>query len=162
MTTSGWMRHLRLIWPTLSWSPTCSGTRRGMCGFRCLPTRPGGTCCRIQRYTGMIRGDGFLGFHMGCGCFFLGAGRRARSWRVRLSGLHPCSEADRAAFGFQVVMPVGVQRQVPWGYRLSPGPSSCVSLRWLLGEFRARVVHTWKFGAFFRRGFVSGSHMSCV
>ena len=57
-------------------------------------------------------------------------------------------------------MPVVVLRQAPWENRLSPGPSSCISLRWLLGKFPAflaRVVHTWIFGALFRRGLVSGS-----
>ena len=48
---------------------------------------------------------------------------------------------------------------------LSSRPSSCVSLLWLLGEFPAflaRAVPTCTFGAFFRLGVVSGSHMSCV
>ena len=61
---------------------------------------------------------------------------------------------------FSVFLPVVGQRQVLWGYTLSSGTSSCVSLRVASGEFRASlayVVHTWKFGALYRRGFVSGS-----
>ena len=70
------------------------------------------------------------------------------------------------SLAFRVFLsPVVVQRQVPWEYRPSLGSSSCVSLLWRLGEFHAflaRAVHTWNLGAFFRRGVVSGSHMSCV
>ena len=62
--------------------PNSGGTRRSMCGSRWLTIRPGGTCCRIRRYTGMSMGDGFLGFHIGYGCFFLVAGRRAWCWRA--------------------------------------------------------------------------------
>ena len=48
---------------------------------------------------------------------------------------------------------------------LSLCPSSCVGLRWHLGEFPAFlacVVHTWRYGALFPAGFVSVSDTSCV
>ena len=54
---SSLMRRLLHIWPALSWSPTCGGMKRGMCGCISLQTRHGGTCCRIQRCTGMSLGD---------------------------------------------------------------------------------------------------------
>ena len=53
--------------------------------------------------TGMSLGDEVLGIDMGCGCFFLVAGRRAWYCRVRLSGPPSYSEASRAAAGFQAV-----------------------------------------------------------
>ena len=37
------------------------GTRLGMCGCKSLPTHHGGTCCRIQRCTGMSLGDEVAG-----------------------------------------------------------------------------------------------------
>ena len=75
---------------------------------------------------------GFLRSDVGCGGFFLVAGRRASYWRVSLSGLPFSSEASRAAAGFQgSCWSLVVQRQVLWGYGLSPGPSSSVSLRWV-------------------------------
>ena len=46
------------------------------------------------------------------------------------------------------------------GYRLSSSPSSCVSVQWFWEEFPAflaRAVDTWKYGALFPHGFVSGS-----
>ena len=108
MATSGLMRRLLLIWPILSWNPTCGGTRRGTCGFGCLPIRPGGTCCRIQRFTGMIRGDVSWGNTWGCGCFFLVAGRRG--WYSGLTLLLRGKQSSRWLSG--CFMPVVVQRQV--------------------------------------------------
>ena len=58
-------------------------------------------------------------------------------------------------------IPVVVQRQVTGSFQLSPGPSSCVSPRWLLEEFPAflaRAVH-W---CIIPPGFVSGSYTCCV
>ena len=49
------------------------------------------------------------------------------------------------------------------GDMLSLGSSSCVSLRWLSQEFLvqvfARAARTWKYGALFPSGLVSGSHV---
>ena len=51
------MRRVTRLWLTLSWSPTCGGTKRDMCGCISLQSRHGGTCCRIQRCTGTSWGD---------------------------------------------------------------------------------------------------------
>ena len=68
----------------------------------------------LQQCTVMIEGDEFLGIAMGCGCFFLVAGRRAWYWRVRLSGLPSSSEANRAV-GFPVVSFPSLCNDRYWG-----------------------------------------------
>ena len=87
-------------------------------------------------------------------------GRSGGTSPVRVPG-----ERRGAAAGFQGLCCPSMCNDRCMGYRLSQGPSSCVSLPWLLGEFfafLARAVHTWKYGAFFRRGLVSGSLVSGV
>ena len=86
---------------------------------------------------------------MGCGCFFLVAGRRAWYWRVRLTGVPSYSEASSAA---------------AWGAELGPSSRQSteafrrISFPWFL----ARDVRTWKYGALFPYGFALGSPVSGV
>ena len=130
---SSLMRRLLLIWPTLSWSPTCGGTKRDMCGCIFPQTSPGGTCSRIQRCTGMSRGDEVAGV-----------------------AFSPCSFFARrcATTGASVE------------YWLSSRASSCVSLRWLLGEFPAFLacaVHTWEIWSILSsRRRIWQSHVLCL
>ena len=162
---SSLMRRLMLLWLTLSWSRSCGGTRRSTCGSRGLPTGLGGTCCRIQRYIGMIRGDVFLGIHMGCGCIFLVVGRRAWYWRAVFL-VYPLAQKQRKQpLAFRLFHARRCARQVLGCFQLSSGPSLCVSLRWFWKEFPlflARAVHTWEHGTLFPPCFVSGSFTSCV
>ena len=65
------------------------------------------------------------------------------------------------------VPPAGSGIQIPGGAgagdMLSLGSSSCVSLRWhsekFLVQVFARAARTWKYGALFPSGLVSGSHV---
>ena len=99
----------------------------------------------------MSLGDEFLVIGMGCGCFFLVAGRRAWYWRVRLSGLPSYSEANRAAAGFQVVSsPSLCNDRCQGGAELKSlfMRQSTVALG-RIPAFLARAVHTWRYGAYF-------------
>ena len=83
---------------------------------------------------------GFLGSDVGCGCF---------SWMGSNSFFVARRCATTGAMG------VHTEARVPLH----------ASVHWILGEFLAflaRVVHTWKYGALFRRGLVSGSLVSGV
>ena len=162
-----WVRTLhhgrrQLIWLILTWGRVCGGTRRELCGSRWLPA--GGTCWKIRQCTGMSLGDEFLGIDMGCGCFFLVAGRRAWYWGVRLSDLPSCSKASRGAAGFQVVScPSLCNDRCRSGAELESlfMRQSMVALERIscISCSRCSYLEIWRIVP---PGFVSGSHTCCV
>ena len=75
------------------------------------------------------------------GSSWLMGGERRTGECVFLDFPLPQRQAEQP-LAFRVFLPVVVQQQVLWRYRLSPGPSSCVSLRWLLEDLLL-FLHAW-------------------
>ena len=93
---------------------------------------------------------GYMGSDLGCGCFFLVAGRRAWCWRVRLSGLPSYSVRGKQCSRLETE-PGAIVTSVYGGFQEN----------FVFLVVAACVVRTWKSGTSFPLRFVSGSHAPC-